>query len=449
MTARELRRVFQRILTVSLASGCGGEIDRSEFTLNLCSTGANNPLAGVTPANVVDYMELRSGVSLNDPTMFALVAKQGLPCAKATTPACADTLAKTFSADGWSTSTGDDIGPSFRYLVVTRGDTVETITSLASLKQFLAPIDNENEAVFLLGAALPTHSLLCDGNNAQLVSGGFNFATTSGYACGEGSNRDEHVVNVSSTGEVTITDTVVVEEGSAGCAIGRRPEGLEGVGASCAEDRVGAYFANAARLEAASVHAFARLEHELKMHGAPGALIREARRARRDEMRHARMTRGLAKRNGAVPVAARVRRTGQRSLLAFVKENAVEGCVRETFGALVATYQSTHATDKHIARVMSVIAADETRHAALAWRVSKWAMDKLSAEQRADVVALRRSAVGQLERALGTSDGPEPRAGLPGRAASLELLHAFSNALGMRDRADGPNELGPEATWCC
>jgi len=63
-------------------------------------------------------------------------------------------------------------------------------------------------------------------------------------------------------------------------------------------------------------------------------------------------------------------------------EIAVEGCVRETFGALEATFQAKNANDPQIRRVMRRIAEDETRHAALAWRVAAWIEPRLSDRQR-------------------------------------------------------------------
>jgi hypothetical protein len=84
------------------------------------------------------------------------------------------------------------------------------------------------------------------------------------------------------------------------CAVGRRPAGLgeplhfEG----CA---IGGYFADVARLEAASVTAFRILRDELRVHEAPKKLVRAAARAACDEIRHTRATGALARRFGAHP----------------------------------------------------------------------------------------------------------------------------------------------------
>jgi hypothetical protein len=109
----------------------------------------------------------------------------------------------------------------------------------------------------------------------------------------------------------------------------------------------------------------------------------------------------------------------------------VEGCIRETFGALVAMYQAEQATDTQIRGAMKVIAQDETRHASLAWRIAKWAEARLSEEERAAVQALQRAELGRMACRLSQEDAPITSAGLPGRNESLRLLQGFSAAVGL------------------
>jgi hypothetical protein len=112
-------------------------------------------------------------------------------------------------------------------------------------------------------------------------------------------------------------------------------------------------------------------------------LARAARQSARDEIRHAAQMTSLARRYGASPVAPRVAAPQRRRpALEIAQENAVEGCVRETFGALLAWQQATSAQDPVFARVLRGIAADETRHAALAWEVAAFIEPKLSARER-------------------------------------------------------------------
>jgi hypothetical protein len=157
------------------------------------------------------------------------------------------------------------------------------------------------------------------------------------------------------------------------------------------------------RLEAASVKAFHLLARELSAHGAPARLIAAARRSARDEVRHTRLTGALARRYGAAPLRARFSApAGTRTLAAIARENATEGCVGETYGALVALWQGEHAADLHIARAMREIASDEVRHAELAWAVARWIEPKLSPASKRQV---RRARAEALER---VADSPSP-----------------------------------------
>lgn len=204
---------------------------------------------------------------------------------------------------------------------------------------------------------------------------------------------------------------------------GRRPRGhrdVRGRGTS----ELGAYFASIASLEAASVEAFEILARDLVAHGAPRRLIREARRAARDEVRHARAMAELARAHGGVVTLEPARGWRKRSLAAVARENAVEGCVRETFGALLATYQAQHAPTAELREAMSEIARDETRHAILAHDIHRWASKNLASTARANV---RRAA--QRARRTLTPPRPVPGAGLPELHAAKAMTKALHQAL--------------------
>jgi hypothetical protein len=181
---------------------------------------------------------------------------------------------------------------------------------------------------------------------------------------------------------------------------GRRPAGLARPAHRRSKGALGEYFARASHLEAASVRAFERLRSELAAHGAPRELQRGAERSARDEQRHARVTGRLARRFGGEPPPVRGARKGVRSLERIALENAVEGCVRETAGALVATWQASCAEDAGVRRSMARIAVDETLHAALAWAVADWIEPQLSPGARERVRRARRDALGRLEREM-------------------------------------------------
>jgi hypothetical protein len=129
-----------------------------------------------------------------------------------------------------------------------------------------------------------------------------------------------------------------------------------------------------------------------------------------------------------LPRPARVER---RTLEAFALENAVEGCVRETYGALVALRQAEHAGDPRVRRAMVRIAADEVRHAALSWRISRWLESRLDAPTRVALKRAQRRAVQDLMRGAKNEAPLALRAatGLPGALEATRLVAALDQAL--------------------
>jgi hypothetical protein len=216
---------------------------------------------------------------------------------------------------------------------------------------------------------------------------------------------------------------------------GRRPPGLapwtDDVRADAGPCAAGRHFALAAGLEAASVDAFHILRRELTAHGAPKRLRRAAERAAHDEIRHAKAASVLARRYGAVPHRPRVAKRRLRSLEALAVDNAVEGCVRETFGALLAMWQARKAGDPSVRAALARIAPDEVRHAALSWRIAAWLEAKVGAAGRRRVENAKRAAVDALRTEVAREPDPDLLrvAGLPCAAAALGLLSQLDKAL--------------------
>jgi len=136
------------------------------------------------------------------------------------------------------------------------------------------------------------------------------------------------------------------------------------------------------------------------------------------------MMRALARLHGVDPKLPRIGALPVRGLEAIAVENAVEGCVRETFGAVLALWQSRAARDPMIRDAFGVIARDEARHAALAWAVDAWIATKIDADARARVAAARAVAAHELAT---TPSQPSVVLGLPG-GDDLEGLLARTQA---------------------
>ena len=193
---------------------------------------------------------------------------------------------------------------------------------------------------------------------------------------------------------------------------GRRPPEWARVDAH-ARDIIGRWLADAAQLEAASVPAFEILARELAAHDAPPQLIARALASADDERRHARIMTAMARTHGAKPGPLRVVVRAPRDLEAIARENAVEGLVREAYGARVA--------------IDPAIAADEQRHAALAADVHAWIRPRLPYAARLRVDEARQAAAAQLvaECAVELPRPVRETLGLPDATRAIEIARTI------------------------
>ena len=203
---------------------------------------------------------------------------------------------------------------------------------------------------------------------------------------------------------------------------GRRTAGVTD-GAFAGRTPIAKFFAYSAVLEASSVLSFRRLRAELHAHGAPRKLLHAMSRAARDESRHARSMASLARREGARVAPPHATPLRKRGLFDIALENAIEGCVVETYSALLARWQSQRATDPRVRSTMRRIAREETRHAALAWDLANWAEARLDKASRDEVHRARRKAFSALvPRVRANADPQLVEAGLAPSANEAEHL---------------------------
>jgi hypothetical protein len=202
---------------------------------------------------------------------------------------------------------------------------------------------------------------------------------------------------------------------------GRRPEGFSPA-EQAAHGALEAFLCQSAQLEHASIAAFDRLARELAFHGAPAALIERARRAQADEVRHAAAMQALLSRptplqvGGTLPV---------RPLFEVALENAVEGCVRETYGAAQARWQVERAAWPALRAAMEAIAEEELSHAELAFEIAAWLDARLTPQEQARLAMARAQEIAHLREALSVEAAAAVRdaVGLPSAAQAL-ALHA-------------------------
>lgn len=163
--------------------------------------------------------------------------------------------------------------------------------------------------------------------------------------------------------------------------------------------RLAEHWTSAALAEHASVAAFARFALEALALGAPANLLVDAANAMRDEIEHARLCFALASTYGSRDVGPGALDVGTAigpiSLSTAALSTLLEGCVGETLAAIEAAESASHATDSVIAEVLSRIAADEGRHAELAFRFVAWALTlggaRLGSELRAELATVRET----------------------------------------------------------
>jgi hypothetical protein len=205
------------------------------------------------------------------------------------------------------------------------------------------------------------------------------------------------------------------------CVGGRRPLAWQGEPRAITE--LGAQLAGMATMEQVSITAFVELGAQLEGLGAPTRLVERCREAAEDERRHVALLLGLG---APVPCCAPEPAPRETPVVEITVHNATEGCVTETWAALLAHHQAQYAADAATRQAFAEIAADEARHAQLAWELHDWLLGRLEPGARARVEAARAGELaglearaieqalaipGEVRRALGL---PDPR-----RAAAL------------------------------
>jgi hypothetical protein len=401
--SRKLEPLLRGAVTLVMASsavvsGCGDEVapgieGDAGFVSVSCKDPLGDLLRGLTPEPAVDYLELRLFGPIDS---GGIAASVGEACATAQDKETCQAQLKAATV-----TRGFQLDPCLQicqqyYLVATQGDDVALLGSSDRVTAMLGTIDTPEEATLLV--RMEGFDAPCGSGGAKPNGSGFTVQAFSYEGC---NGKTRHLFNVSRAGVVTPGESAVLEKADPNCVVGRRPTGLARPRRRCDAQPSARYLADAARLEAASVHAFRQVATELRLHGAPRRLIAAAHRAAADEVRHARMTAGLARRFGARRLEPpQIAPSAPRDLEAMLLENAVEGCVRETFGAAVGIWQAKHAGDPKVAKAMRRIAADELKHASLAWKIAAWSERKLSASALARIRDARRAAAAGLRSEL-------------------------------------------------
>jgi len=190
-------------------------------------------------------------------------------------------------------------------------------------------------------------------------------------------------------------------------------------------EQLAAHWTEIGLMEHASVAAFARFTLQLLSLGAPVELVEQSQRAALDEVRHAELAFALASRYagrsigpGPLPLSGALDASGVEAIL---RTTVREGCVGETRAALEASRAAETCEDPTVRSVLETIAADEARHAELAWRVVRFIVT--AHPEMATVLAEEFGPLDREERALASvDDAADNRFGVLS-AGALERCH--------------------------
>ncbi|MEO6418715.1 MAG: ferritin-like domain-containing protein [Polyangiaceae bacterium] len=485
LTEARIRRAFAQVFHVVLAAGagavvattgsaCGGATEGEpggggitpDFT-SLCGASEKSFLQGLHATPELDGAEMRQESAFapkiidgqqqggvvplppgaeGDHWQGTSYEVTGMLCAKATNgPACNEkvqgyrVLPNTEAACEAAYSAGSyaRVGCMTEYILYTRGDEIAVARTNEEITALIGTFDTPEEALWAAKAAGYQTSCgegaqgIPDSQYRTTTDGGYDLKLVKYDNCGE--TGLGVTLHVDYAGVVTVTSSSVLPARPPCAVAGRRPEGLRMDRlATRGAGPIGEHFASVAILEAASVTAFRRLHRELAACGAPRALLDRIRVAARDEVRHARAITALAEKYGVTPAPPEVTPPeGLRTLFEIALENAREGCVRETYGALVAHLQASQADDADVRDAMSVIANEETEHAALSWDIAAWMETQLGETERAALVEERRAAVATLAHDLEREGDAAALAasGMPSASLALLMLSALTPEL--------------------
>ena len=425
-----LRTLLRSLVLAAGPLACSARLAPTHMTETIpCASTDPARYASLTPGHNIDgiaFFSYTISATTNEPLPTVTLTASGSPCGSARDrAACLAKVDATRSTTGWSVAdrSGGHFGfsglPSTDYGVVTAGDEVRLITTIDDLRAAIAPIDSlKKAAAFALVSGV---AFSCGQPNARIDNDGILFQDIYGSCSGE---ETEYLTKMTPDGRVTKSQRELHAKDT-NCVEGRRPAGL----AAQAEPwltSLPAHYAAIAHMEAAAVIAFADLERDLSRVNAPAALRARVAKGRLDEVDHAARMTKVARRFGAEPARPEVVIAAGRmpTILELALENATEGCVREAYGALIATHQAAFAGDGSVRAAFEVIAADEGEHAELSFDLGEWLASMLSPREIALVARAQDAAWDELATACDVEPATEVvvSAGMPTASAARQLL---------------------------
>ena len=143
---------------------------------------------------------------------------------------------------------------------------------------------------------------------------------------------------------------------------------------------IGLEWLHQAEAEHASIASFARHTLQLMSIGASSELILRSQQASIDEIEHAKMCYGFASRFMGVEIYPgpldMIGSLDKLNIEDIVESVIQDGCIQETISAIEGQFRAKYARDEVVKISLTKLAADETKHAQLAWDTIKWIVEK-------------------------------------------------------------------------
>jgi hypothetical protein len=414
------------------------EDDHSSSPLDLANVRAGCAIDGIV---VLQDTGPRARRGQNIPAEVVEAARSGQPCPETDKDACEKRVKNVALPNVGGIADGDR-----RYfLVVAQGGELKLVSTREQLAGLIGEVDSKQDAAAFLwlegwggscaklqaqgkGFVLPQLKvgMRCPAMHRAMRAGAELISDIP-----EGYDKDgKYRLEVDHSGKVRVKYLGGANTENFGRACGRRPSDLA-LGcehaADCGDERsqVGAYLAEGARLEAAAVFAFELMARELAAYAAPASLVERCLAAAADERRHTELTCDAARRYGFEPILPEAHVRPLPSLWQLALENTVEGCVRETWGALSAAVQARTARDPQLAELYAAIAPDELSHAELSWDIHAWLSTQTGAAPTLQALAeVARAEL--LAEQIDPSPSVAALAGAPARHVACKLIRQLA-----------------------
>jgi hypothetical protein len=224
-------------------------------------------------------------------------------------------------------------------------------------------------------------------------------------------------------------------------ALGPAPVKRRSVDAG-ARRALAAIWGHDAQTECASVPAFLALARDLRRAGAPADLEARALASAVDEVRHTHLCASLSASFSGLSVAPALLDAPDATdasradaLLRLALESLDDGCIGEGAASLRAARGARDADDDDVRAALTIIAADEARHAQLGFDVLSFCLDAGGARVRDAVAAsLRQHRDSAGDLALEASLDHLEHAGRAGRVTADAAAACHEEATGLATR---------------